>query len=192
MIQRYLSKVSGPLPDRIDLHIEVPAVPYKELRGKDKTVCRRRICPTAWKPRAPFNRTEDSTNSRLLRSLCALDDAGERTLEMAVRKMALSARAHDRILKVARTIADLDGAEGMAACISPKRSSIGVWIGITGRDVARVSRPVPLRLWNWIRIKVRKMRAEVRGVICGCGARALTRAWRSGDDVIGNVWIGKW
>jgi magnesium chelatase family protein len=51
----------------------------------------------------------------VLRSLCALDDAGERTLEMAVRKMGLSARAHDRILKVARTIADLDRAERVAA-----------------------------------------------------------------------------
>jgi len=53
--------------------------------------------------------------SRLLRQLCALDDAGERTLEMAVRRMGLSARAHDRILKVARTIADLDSAESVTA-----------------------------------------------------------------------------
>jgi len=53
--------------------------------------------------------------SRLLRTICALDDAGERTLEMAVRRIGLSARAHDRILKVARTIADLDGAERVAA-----------------------------------------------------------------------------
>jgi magnesium chelatase family protein len=53
--------------------------------------------------------------SRLLRKLCALDEAGERTLEMAVRRMGLSARAHDRILKVARTIADLDGGEAVLA-----------------------------------------------------------------------------
>ena len=52
---------------------------------------------------------------RMLRKLCVLDDAGERTLEMAVRRMGLSARAHDRILKVARTISDLDGAESIAA-----------------------------------------------------------------------------
>ena len=118
MIQRYLSKVSGPLLDRIDLHIEVPAVPYKELRGKDGGV-------TSQQMRARVEAAREVQHARgfynahiapaALRSLCALDDAGERTLEMAVRRMGLSARAHDRILKVARTIADLDGAEGVAA-----------------------------------------------------------------------------
>jgi len=118
IIQRYLSKVSGPLLDRIDLHIEVPAVPYKELRGKDNGVTSAEMRARVEAARAiQQNRGFYNAHipSRLLRTLCALDDAGERTLEMAVRRMGLSARAHDRILKVARTIADLDGAERVAA-----------------------------------------------------------------------------
>jgi len=118
IIQRYLSKVSGPLLDRIDLHIEVPAVPYKELRGKDTGVSSAEMRARVEAARAlQQNRGFYNAHipSRLLRNLCALDDAGERTLEMAVRRMGLSARAHDRILKVARTIADLDGAERVAA-----------------------------------------------------------------------------
>ena len=105
--------------DRIDLHIEVPAVPYKELRGKDtgagSTEMRDRVARARHiqQQRGFYN---SEIPAPLLRKLCALDEAGERTLEMAVRRMGLSARAHDRVLKVARTIADLDGAE----CISAK------------------------------------------------------------------------
>ncbi len=118
IIQRYLSKLSGPLLDRIDLHIEVPAVPYKELRGKDTGVSsaemRERIeqARAIQQGRGFYN---SRIPSRLLRKLCALDDAGERTLEMAVRRMGLSVRAHDRILKVARTVADLDGRDAVLA-----------------------------------------------------------------------------
>ncbi len=114
VIQRYLSKVSGPLLDRIDLHIEVPAVAYKDLRSNDNGV-------TSDQMRERINQARAAQQSRgfynaqippgQLRLLCALDDAGERTLEMAVRRMSLSARAHDRILKVARTIADLSMSE---------------------------------------------------------------------------------
>jgi magnesium chelatase family protein len=118
IIQRYLSKVSGPLLDRIDLHIEVPAVAYKELRGKDSG-----MTSADMRARVEAARTIQHTRgfynaripSRLLRNICALDDAGERTLEMAVRKMGLSARAHDRILKVARTIADLGNSDTVTA-----------------------------------------------------------------------------
>jgi len=118
IIQRYLSKISGPLLDRIDLHVEVPAVAYKELRGKDQggtsADMRARVeAARAIQQQRGFYNSRIPT--RLLRKLCALDDAGERTLEMAVRRMGLSARAHDRILKVARTIADLDSAESVAA-----------------------------------------------------------------------------
>jgi magnesium chelatase family protein len=117
-IQRYLSKVSGPLLDRIDLHIEVPAVAYKELRGKDNGVSSADMRARVESARA-MQHKRGFYNSRIparqLRKLCALDDAGERTLEMAVRKMGLSARAHDRILKVARTIADLDHTESVTA-----------------------------------------------------------------------------
>jgi len=116
IIQRYLSKVSGPLLDRIDLHIEVPAVAYKELRGKDSGVTSADMRTRVENARGIQQRRgfyNARIPSRLLRQLCALDDAGERTLEMAVRRMGLSARAHDRILKVARTIADLDSAESV-------------------------------------------------------------------------------
>jgi magnesium chelatase family protein len=118
IIQRYLGKISGPLLDRIDLHIEVPAVPYKELRGKDSGVtsagmsARVKDARHVQQQRGFYNR---QIPHAALRTLCALDEAGERTLEIAVRRMGLSARAHDRILKVARTIADLDGAERVSA-----------------------------------------------------------------------------
>jgi magnesium chelatase family protein len=111
MIQRYLGRISGPLLDRIDLHVEVPAVPYRELRGKDEGVSTAEIRARVERARA-VQQARGYYNSRIpvreLRKLCALDDAGERTLEMAVRRLGLSARAHDRILKVARTVADLD------------------------------------------------------------------------------------
>jgi magnesium chelatase family protein len=118
MIQRYLGKLSGPLLDRIDLHIEVPAVPYKELRGRDNGVSsaemRERVCAArALQQQRGFYNAHIPPNA--LRKLCALDDAGERTLEMAVRRLGLSARAHDRILKVARTIADLDRAGAVSS-----------------------------------------------------------------------------
>ena len=118
IISRYLGKISGPLLDRIDLHVEVPAVPYKEMRADEQGVSsaemRARIEATRL-----IQHQRGYTNAhlptKLLRKLCRLDDAGERTLEMAMRRLALSARAHDRILKVARTIADLDQAEAVTA-----------------------------------------------------------------------------
>lgn len=119
MIQRYLGKISGPLLDRIDIHIEVPAVPYKEMRGNG-------VSESSAEVRARVERTRSVQRDRgfynaqlpprLIRKLCALDETGERTLEMAVRRMGLSARAYDRILKLARTIADL----GESATISAK------------------------------------------------------------------------
>src|SRR6266481_4487343 len=116
-IQRYVSKISGPLIDRIDIHIEVPAVKYKELRGasatEDSATVRERVL------RARARQTERFTGERkifanaqmppkLFRKFCAISDEGEKMLENAITRMGLSARAHDRILKVARTIADLD------------------------------------------------------------------------------------
>ncbi len=110
--------MSGPLLDRIDLHIEVPAVPYKELRGSDRGITSAEMRARVESARAIQQKRgyyNAHIPARALRGLCALDDAGERTLELAVRKMGLSARAHDRILKVARTIADLDGSERVTA-----------------------------------------------------------------------------
>src|SRR5437879_3686213 len=104
--------------DRIDIHIEVPAVAYKELRGKDdgtgSAEIRERVmgARSVQQSRGYYNA---HIPSRSLRKHCALDDSGERTLEMAVRRMGLSARAHDRILKLARTIADLDKSDAVSA-----------------------------------------------------------------------------
>jgi magnesium chelatase family protein len=118
IIQRYLGKISGPLLDRIDLHIEVPAVAYQELRGQPNGATSADMRARVQRVRAVQN-ARGYYNSQIpvrqLRKICALDDAGERTLEMAVRRMGLSARAHDRILKVARTIADLDSSERVTA-----------------------------------------------------------------------------
>ncbi|MCX6611206.1 MAG: YifB family Mg chelatase-like AAA ATPase [Acidobacteria bacterium] len=117
-IQRYIGKISGPLLDRIDIHIEVPAVDYKELRGQGDGVS-----SSAMRERVESARATQSQRGHLnaripsaqLRKHCQLDDSGERTLEMAVRKLSLSARSHDRLLKVARTIADLAGQTQVAA-----------------------------------------------------------------------------
>jgi magnesium chelatase family protein len=108
IIQRYPGKLSGPLP-----------VPYKELRGRNDGVSSAEVREHVYAARTlPQQRGYYNAHipPQALRRLCALDDAGERTLEMAVRRLGLSARAHDRILKVARTVADLDHAE----CVSSK------------------------------------------------------------------------
>jgi magnesium chelatase family protein len=118
IIQRYLGKISGPLIDRIDIQIEVPAVPYKELRAGEVTETSAGMRARVEKARER-QLARGCTNSRmparLIRQQCALDETGERTLEMAMKRMSLSARAHDRILKVARTIADLDESASIAA-----------------------------------------------------------------------------
>lgn len=118
IIQRYLGKISGPLLDRIDLHIEVPAVPIQELRsrenGASSAEMRERVM-AARNTQAGRGYYNSQIPSRDLRKVCHLDEASERMLEMAIRRMGLSARGHDRILKVARTIADLHGSEAIAA-----------------------------------------------------------------------------
>jgi magnesium chelatase family protein len=118
IIQRYLAKVSGPLLDRIDMHIEVPAVAFKELRGKGDGVTSAQIrerVETAREVQLKRGYYNAQIPPSQLRVICALDEQGERTLEMAVRRMNLSARAHDRILRVARTIADLDRSDRVSA-----------------------------------------------------------------------------
>jgi magnesium chelatase family protein len=118
MIQRYLGKISGPLLDRIDIHVEVPAVAYKELRGEPCAESSGEIRARVERARAVqqgrgyYNALMPSP---MIRKLCALDDSGERTLEMAVRRMGLSARAHDRVLRVARTVADLAESSNVSA-----------------------------------------------------------------------------
>jgi magnesium chelatase family protein len=117
-IQQYLGKISGPLLDRIDIHVEVPAVPYKELRGNPTAESSADMRARVEEARAVQHKRgyyNSRMPPRLIRKQCALDESGERTLEMAVNRMGLSARAHDRILKVARTIADLGHAETVSA-----------------------------------------------------------------------------
>ena len=118
-IQRYLGKISGPLLDRIDIHVEVPAVPYQELRGdpvlESSGEIRGRVDGARARQQARGGCCNSRMPARAIRKQCALDEAGERTLEMAVRRLGLSARAHDRILKVARTIADLGESEAVSA-----------------------------------------------------------------------------
>ena len=113
-----LMTLNDPLLDRVDLHIEVPAVPYKELRGKSDGQPSAEIRERVEAARE-IQRQRGFYNAQIppsqLRTHCALDDTGERTLEMAVRRMNLSARAHDRLLRVARTIADLSRSESVAA-----------------------------------------------------------------------------
>jgi magnesium chelatase family protein len=118
IIQRYLGKISGPLLDRIDLHVEVPAVPYKEIRADEQGASSAEIRARLERARATQQeRGYDNAHlpPKLLRQVSQLDEAGDRTLELAMRKLGLSARAHDRILKVARTIADLDASERVTA-----------------------------------------------------------------------------
>ena len=116
MIQRYVSKISGPLLDRIDIHVEVPPVKYRELRTADDAENSARIrarVETARERQLARGFPNARMPSKKIREFCALDDSGERTLESAVQRMGLSARAHDRILKVARTICDLEGGQDL-------------------------------------------------------------------------------
>ncbi len=114
-IDKYLSRISGPLIDRIDIHVEVPAVPFTELRsrrdGTPSSVMREGVTVARERQRKRFHDKPTMTNSRmsgrLLREYCRLDDAGERVLKQAMSELGLSARAHDKILRVSRTIADL-------------------------------------------------------------------------------------
>ena len=119
-IQRYVSKISGPLLDRIDIHIEVPAVKYKELRGDTEhreipPAVRERVLRARADPDRTLRGREEvfyanaQMPPKLIRKHCAISADGEKLLENAIQRLGLSARAHDRILKVARTIADLDG-----------------------------------------------------------------------------------
>jgi magnesium chelatase family protein len=113
-IQRYLGRISGPLLDRIDIHVSVPTVPYNELRSGEATETSERMRLRVMRARErqmARGHINASIPSRQLRMVCVLDEAGERALETAMRKLGLSARAHDRLLKVARTVADLDDSD---------------------------------------------------------------------------------
>lgn len=122
-IERYMSKISGPLLDRIDLHIEVPAVDYKELRSKQEgtssETIRQQVISAREVQRTRFAHTATRTNahmsSREVRNCCELDEQGDHLLRESVNHLGLSARAHDKVLRVARTIADLERADTIQA-----------------------------------------------------------------------------
>jgi magnesium chelatase family protein len=118
-IQRYVGRISGPLLDRIDIHIDVPAVRFKELSSaaapegessadiRGRTLLAREIQRERFRPEGIFSNAQ--MTPRLIRRHCRLEAEGERLLESAMARQGLSARAYDRILKVSRTIADLEG-----------------------------------------------------------------------------------
>jgi len=122
-IEKYAGKISGPLLDRIDIHLEVPAVDLDRLRqaqeGESSAVIRQRVLAAREIQTQRFKNKPGMTNSRmgprLLRQHCQLDPTCEAILRSAVQELGLSARAHDKVLRVARTIADLEGCEPLKA-----------------------------------------------------------------------------
>ncbi len=123
MIQRYVSKISGPLLDRIDIHIDMPAVKYRELRedagGETSDQIRERVIRTRQRQLERFQGEKIYSNAQMsprqIRKYCNISAECDRLLESAMMRLGLSARAHDRILKVSRTIADLDASESIEA-----------------------------------------------------------------------------
>lgn len=126
-IHRYMSRISGPLLDRIDIQCDIQAVPYSTLKdvqpGESSEIMRARVIKAREVQQqrfALYNATAQKTihcnaqmTPKLVREFCQLDDAGDKLLSYAMDKMGLSARAYDRILKVSRTIADLDGSDAI-------------------------------------------------------------------------------
>lgn len=115
-IQKYVGKISGPLLDRIDIHVEVPAVKYNELSskktGEQSSVIRQRVVHARTMQAERFKGLKGlysnaDMESKEIKEFCQIDQAGADLLKMAMSKLGLSARAYDRILKVSRTIADL-------------------------------------------------------------------------------------
>jgi len=120
-IQNYLGRISGPLLDRIDLHVEVPQVKFREIsggtNGETSAQIRERVIAARERQQQRFAGTRITCNARMgtkeLKKFCALDDASNELLKFAMSDLKLSARAYDRILKVARTMADLAGHEDL-------------------------------------------------------------------------------
>lgn len=120
VVQKYLNKISGPLLDRIDLHVEVTPVSFNELSKakssesssdvRARVVKARRIQAERYKDQKGIH-CNAQMNARLLQAICRIDEAGFALLKNAMQKLGLSARAYDRILKVSRTIADLAASE---------------------------------------------------------------------------------
>ena len=120
-IDAYFARVSGPLLDRIDIHVTVPAVPFEELRsrapGTASSVMREEVLAGRVVQRARFGEGSTMLNARMgprrVREHCPLDSACETLLKQAMTELGLSARAHDKVLRLSRTIADLAGEEAI-------------------------------------------------------------------------------
>jgi magnesium chelatase family protein len=121
-ILKYRNRISGPLMDRIDIHVEVPAVPRREMRkgtdGESSAWIRKRVSGARNIQRQRFMQTRIPCNARMggrqVKRHCPLDSASTRLLESAMDRLGLSARAYNRILKISRTIADLSQSEAIA------------------------------------------------------------------------------
>ena len=122
-VEQYMRRISGPLLDRIDMHIEVPSVEYEAMRRREKPesseTVRQRVNAAREIQKRRFAGTEVSCNAYMTPSMvgryCALDEAGDRLMKGAFNRLGLTGRSHDRILRMARTIADLEGAEDISA-----------------------------------------------------------------------------
>ena len=122
-VERYLSRISGPLLDRIDIHVEVPPVPFRELSndkvGTNSQTMRECVIAARERQKHRFRETPGALNGtmapRQIRSYCKLESDAESLLKAAMEEMGLSARAHDKILRVSRTIADLDNSDSITA-----------------------------------------------------------------------------
>ena len=120
-IQNYMGKISGPLLDRIGIHIELPSVKYKELTDTRSTepskVIKERVEKTRLIQRVRFKSEgifyNASMNTKLIKRYCMLNEETRELLKMAMTELGLSARAYDKVLKVSRTIADLSKSEGI-------------------------------------------------------------------------------
>ncbi len=120
-IMRYQKKISGPLLDRIDIHIEVPRVKYEKLAGSDKVenseTIKKRVDDARDIQKKRFSKSKIKTNSEMtareIKKFCQLEPEAEKIIGLAVESMRLSARVYHRILKLSRTIADLDGTENI-------------------------------------------------------------------------------
>ncbi|PKP45595.1 MAG: magnesium chelatase, partial [Bacteroidetes bacterium HGW-Bacteroidetes-12] len=122
VVQKYLSKISGPLLDRIDLHVEVTPVSFSELsttsNGESSEAIRARVIKAREIQEQRFKENEGvhanaQISSKTIKEICQIDAVGTQLLKTAMDKLGLSARAYDRILKVSRTIADLEGSENI-------------------------------------------------------------------------------
>jgi magnesium chelatase family protein len=117
-IDRYRRKISGPLLDRIDMHVEVPRVAYKELQGppgEASAAVRMRVTGARERQLRRANTLNSRLENRLIEQFCSLNNSDRLLLQHAMERLQLSARAYHRILKVARTIADLDDCAAIAS-----------------------------------------------------------------------------